>query len=1276
MNNSIELTPISLFDTGIFDDGAAEIPAYDPLSQRLFVTNGADDAINVVDLSDPTNPTLAFAIDITAFGDGVNSVAVNNGILAAAIESDPATDPGSVVFFDSDGNVLNQVTAGALPDQITFTPDGTKVLVANEGEADEDDPEINPPGSVSVIDITDGVANATVTDVGFTSFDGQEETLRQRGIRIFPDVSVSQDVEPEFITVSGDSTTAFVALQENNAIAVVDLETLEVTDLQPLGATDFSRGLPQVTNYAWDLSGEVLGTTPAGQEILLGGLSGLFYEGTTDDGKLQFITTPDRGPNGEPTDVDDDGIDERPFPLPDYQAQLVRFTLDQESGEFEITEEIALTREDGHTPITGLPNLQASEPGSAYTDESPVDLFGETLENDPFGADMESVLVAPDGSFWLSDEYRPAIYHFAADGVLIDRFVPQGTAESVGQTAGTFGTETLPEVYAQRRGNRGFEGMALNTDNGNLYAFIQSPIDNPDVNNAEANAADESSDFNSRDSQVLRILEVDPTTGEAVGEYVYFLEGSPGVDKIGDAVYVGDGKFNVIERDSGTDADSEKFIFEVDLTGATNIIGTDVSTAIGEDTALESMTPDDLAAIGIQPVTKTQVLNLPSIGYTAGDKPEGLALLDDGSLAVINDNDFGLLDEEIAGDGSVPFNPDPTQTVLGIINFDATNALDPSDEDGGINIENQPVFGLFQPDGIASYEVDEETFVVTANEGDSRDEVADVIDIELDPTAFPNAAELQLPEELGNLEVSTIDGDLDGDGDFDQLFAYGSRSFSIRDSNGNIVFDSGDDFETITAELVPEIFNSNGTVDSFDERSNDSGPEPEGVAIGEVDGRTFAFIGLERTSGIMVYDISVPAESEFVQYINPLDPETGDAVNIAPEGLVFISAEDSPNGEPLLAVANEISGTTTIFQIDVPVTEEADSSAIEFIGEVSFETGFTFDDTEVGGLSGLTFDHANNIFYAISDDQSTINDARYYDLAIALDDGSLDEGDVEFTEVTTLLNAAGDPFSSATIDAEGIALTDDGTLFISSEGDGDNLVDPFINEFSLDGQIFNELPIDDIFLPNADQSSGIQDNQAFESLTITPDGNSIFTATENALFQDGEVSSLEAGSPVRITQYDLETEEALGQFFYETDPIPVAPNPADGFADNGLVELLAVDNEGTFLALERSFTVEIGNNIRLYEIDLSGETDITGVDSLSETDITSVEKELLLDFGDLGIDLDNSEAISFGETLPDGRQSLIVVSDNNFNDSQETQFLAFAIGEADSGLPAADVTSF
>jgi len=952
----MQLTQLGTYSTGIFNEGAAEIPAFDPISQRLFVSNGAIDRIDILNLSNPGNPTKIGEIDLSEFGASVNSVAVNNGVVVAAVEAEDGLTPGQAVFFDSDGNVLNAVTVGVLPDMITFTPDGSKIIVANEGEpVDEGDPE----GSISIIDVSNGIENLTQNDVStadFSEFAGLEAELISRGIRLFPNTTAPQDLEPEFVAVTADSQTAFVTLQENNAVAKVDLTTAEITDLQPLGLKDYSQGLPQLTQYPWDLSGEVLGTTPAGQEILLGGMSGLFFEGTDEAGHLKFIATPDRGPNGEPTDVDGDGLNERPFPLPDYQPRLVRFTLDQNSGEIDITNQIFLTREDG-TPLTGLPNLQGGEPETAYTDEEPVDLLGNPLENDPFGADMESIVVAPDGTFWMSDEYRPAIYHFDQSGVLIDRFIPEGTAAAAGETVGFYGTETLPEVYAQRRSNRGFEGMAYDTDNGKLYAWIQSPIDNPDVFD----------DANSRSSQVLRILEVDSTTGEATGEYIYFLEGSAGVDKIGDAVYQGDGKFYVLERDSGTTPTAEKFIFEVDLTGATNILGTELSQATNEN-ALEQMTPDGLAEMGVQAVTKTKVLNLPSIGYVSGDKTEGLALLPDGSLAVINDNDFGILPEEIPLDGSVPFNPDPVQTVLGIIEFSGSNGLDASDKDDAINIQNWPVYGMYMPDAIAAYEVNGETYYITANEGDNRDEDERIADLELDPVAFPNAAELQQDENLGRLGVSPFNGDLDGDGDFDQLWSYGGRSLSIWDENGNLVFDSGDQLAQITADAFPDNFNASNDENNFDNRSDDKGTEPEGITLGVVDDKTYAFVGLERISGVMVYDVTDPMNGEFVQYINPRDfsvefdldeeedpaptPEQLAAVgDLGPEGLTFINAEDSPTGRPILAVTNEVSGTTTIYDFGSTAIEGTED-AEELVGTEGddFILAMAGNDTAAGQL--------------------------------------------------------------------------------------------------------------------------------------------------------------------------------------------------------------------------------------------------------------------------------------------------------------------------------------
>ena len=528
MDNSIELTQIGRYDSGIVDEGAAEITAYDSESQNLFVINGASQTIDILDVSDPTNPNFTQTIAIEEFGDGINSIAIKNGIVAAAIEGESAQDLGNVVFFDTEGNVLNQVTVGALPDAVAFSPDGTKLVVANEGEPDEDDPTNNPEGSVSIINLSSGVENATVTTADFTAFNGQEVKLREQGVRIFPEENFANDIEPEFITVSPNGTQAFVTLQENNTVAVVDLEAGEISDIQPLGLKDFS------------------------------------------------------------------------------------------------------------------------QPG---------------------------------------------------------------------------------------------------------------------------------------------------------------------------------------------------------------------------------------------------------------------------------------------------------------------NGLDPSDKDD-IDIRNEPVFGLYQPDAIAAYEVDGETFYVTANEGDARDEDERIEELELDSAAFPNAEELQTEEELGRLEVSTIDGDTDGDGDFDRLISYGGRSFSIRDSHGNLVFDSGDAFAQITAEQVPEIFNSNGTIDSFDSRSDNKGAEPEGVVVGEVDGKTHAFVGLERTGGVVVYDISTPSESEFVQYINPIDEETGDALDLGPEGLQFISAEDSPNGTPLLTVSNEISGTVSIYQIDLPKDNSKSDMEAEISDDMTPESSSDNDNSD--SENGFPSDEGTN----------------------------------------------------------------------------------------------------------------------------------------------------------------------------------------------------------------------------------------------------------------------------------------------------------------------------
>ncbi|NEQ36384.1 MAG: phytase [Okeania sp. SIO3I5] len=352
------------------------------------------------------------------------------------------------------------------------------------------------------------------------------------------------------------------------------------------------------------------------------------------------------------------------------------------------------------------------------------------------------------------------------------------------------------------------------------------------------------------------------------------------------------------------------------------------------------------------------------------------------------------------------------------------------------------------------------------------------------------------------------------------------------------------------------------------------------------------------------------------------------------------------------------------------ITDESRKTVtnIEFIGDVEFPTGFNFAGTQVGGLSGISYDKDSGIYYSISDDRSENNAARFYTVDIDLSDGNLDDGDVAFTNLT-FLSENGVLFGQNTIDPEGIVFNGE-NLFISSEGNVNDGIAPFVNEFSLAGQQLNQLPIPDKFLPDQNIPKGIRNNLAFESLTISPNERFLYTATENSLVQDGEISTLENEGTSRIIKYDLATGQPVKEFLYFVDSIPDAPVPADGFADNGLVELLALDNSDTLLALERSFASGVGNNIRLYEVQLQNTTNIQGVNSLINPndpnlelfDVDAVaEKRLLLDFAELGIRLDNDEGMTFGPVLPDGSQSLVVVSDNNFNDSQTTQFLGFSL---------------
>lgn len=221
-------------------EASAEITAFDPLTNKVFIVNNDDDLnlsqISVYNISNINAPIQSASIDVSANGTP-NSVAVSNGILAVAVAAPTEQDNGSVLLFDTDSqNQINNFTVGALPDMVTFTPNGESILVANEGEPN-DDYTIDPEGTISIINVTNG----NIRTARFTAFNGQEDILESQGFRVFgPNANLAQDVEPEFIAVSDDSQTAYVVLQENNGMAVVDIASGQVTQILPFGLKDFS----------------------------------------------------------------------------------------------------------------------------------------------------------------------------------------------------------------------------------------------------------------------------------------------------------------------------------------------------------------------------------------------------------------------------------------------------------------------------------------------------------------------------------------------------------------------------------------------------------------------------------------------------------------------------------------------------------------------------------------------------------------------------------------------------------------------------------------------------------------------------------------------------------------------------------------------------------------------------------------------------------------------------------------------------------------------------
>lgn len=567
--DSIELSKLAAYESGVFGQSAAEIPAFDAASQRLFVVNAKEGVLDVLDLSQPEQPKkiTSIKVDDIAADAEVNSVAVHNGIVAIAIQAAVKTDPGYVALYQAkDLSKLAHVQVGALPDMLTFTPDGQSLLVANEGEP-SDDYQVDPEGSVSVISLANLKA-PIVRTADFKAFNGREAALREQGIRIFgPKASAAQDFEPEYITVSKDGKTAWVALQENNALAKIDVASAKVLAVYPFGFKDHG-----INGHGMDISDA---------------------DGVDGKGKINIQTW----------------ANVRGLYMPDAIASF---------------------------EVAGKTYIVSANEGDARA-------WGE---NNP-------AYFSGDASKGFVEEWR--VKHLVH--------------------------------------GKGFER------------------------------------------------------------------------RLGD------------------------------------------------------------------------------------DLPAHLALLAKG--AELNPSHFAYCGA-IAGDAK--------------------------------NCREDHLLGRLN---------------ISWTEGYQKN---------ADGTAKLN--------ERGNLV-------------YDHLYSFGTRSVSIWVENAQqtgveLVWDSGDQFEQYIAQHHPEIFNFNHEEAGLDNRSDNKGPEPEGVTLGQIGEKTFAFIGLERVGGIIVYDVTTPASPSFVQYINSRDfkatteqIELGQAGDLGPEGLVFIPAKDSPNQKPLLVVGHEVSGSTTIYQVNL-----------------------------------------------------------------------------------------------------------------------------------------------------------------------------------------------------------------------------------------------------------------------------------------------------------------------------------------------------------------------
>jgi hypothetical protein len=339
--------------------------------------------------------------------------------------------------------------------------------------------------------------------------------------------------------------------------------------------------------------------------------------------------------------------------------------------------------------------------------------------------------------------------------------------------------------------------------------------------------------------------------------------------------------------------------------------------------------------------------------------------------------------------------------------------------------------------------------------------------------------------------------------------------------------------------------------------------------------------------------------------------------------------------------------------------------------EIPFDT--QFQNTKVGGLSGIDYDSKKDLYYIICDDRSMFNDSRFYTARIPLIENKIQS--IDFQRVITLKNENETAFGSwnttpdTSADPEEIRYNPrTNTLIWSNEGSrivlGDKQVlqNPSLNFIDLKGNFLSTVTLPEN-LKMKRTEKGPRNNGTLEGITFDPQFKTIYTITEEPLFEDGEQSSTSNGGLIRFYQFDVRTKKNTAQFGYKLEPIALESSPKGSFAVNG-ISAIQYFKKNQLLVVERSYSTGTqGCTIKLFLCDLTKATNVKNFDSLQSGELQFAFKKLILNMDDLGIFIDNIEGITFGPELANGNKSLIFISDNNFSENQKTQVFLFEVLE-------------